>query len=105
MPVSKDVCAVLTIFPISIQDIYLFGGKSVNEDGTVTSSNEIHKLSIGECVAADLFVDQIFLTHVSLLPAKMKWKLPLYVGIPPTRRHGHTAFILHSHVSILPNTC
>ncbi len=32
-------------------------------------------------------------------PAKMKWKVPLYVGIPPGRRHGHTAFILHSHVS------
>lgn len=33
-------------------------------------------------------------------PAKMKWKVPLYVGIPPARRHGHTAFILHSHVSV-----
>ncbi len=30
------------------EDIYLFGGKSTKEDGTVTSSNEIHKLSIGE---------------------------------------------------------
>uniref|UniRef100_A0A3Q2VSC2 Zmp:0000001301 n=1 Tax=Haplochromis burtoni TaxID=8153 RepID=A0A3Q2VSC2_HAPBU len=58
-------------------DIYLFGGKSTNEDGTVTSSSEIHKLSI-----------------------KTKWKVPLYVGIPPTRRHGHTAFILHSHLYV-----
>lgn len=32
-------------------------------------------------------------------PAKKKWKVPLYVGIPPARRYGHTAFILHSHVS------
>eukprot|EP00064_Thunnus_orientalis_P006896 superscaffoldBa00000739_g6915 len=32
--------------------------------------------------------------------AKMKWKVPLYVGIPPARRHGHTAFILHSHLYV-----
>lgn len=37
-------------------------------------------------------------------PAKMKWKVPLYVGIPPARRHGHTAFILHSHVCLPLNT-
>ncbi|KAG7221181.1 hypothetical protein INR49_017468, partial [Caranx melampygus] len=60
------------------EDIYWFGGRSINEDGTVSSSNEIHKLSI----------------------AKMKWKVPLYVGIPPARRHGHTAFILHSHLYV-----
>lgn len=30
------------------EDIYLFGGKSTNDDGTVTTSSEIHKLSIGE---------------------------------------------------------
>lgn len=35
-----------------VEDIYLFGGKSTNEDGTVTSSNEIHKLSICEWNAA-----------------------------------------------------
>ncbi|XP_067431278.1 uncharacterized protein zmp:0000001301 [Thunnus thynnus] len=60
------------------KDIYLFGGKSTNEDGSGMSSNDIHKLSI----------------------AKMKWKVPLYVGIPPARRHGHTAFILHSHLYV-----
>uniref|UniRef100_UPI003AAF859A uncharacterized protein n=1 Tax=Centroberyx gerrardi TaxID=166262 RepID=UPI003AAF859A len=60
------------------KDIYLFGGKTTNEEGAGSSSNEIHKLSI----------------------AKMKWKVPLYVGIPPARRHGHTAFILHSHLYI-----
>ncbi|XP_029300985.1 uncharacterized protein LOC115016971 [Cottoperca gobio] len=61
-----------------MEDIYLFGGKSTNEDGMVTSSIEIHKLSI----------------------SKMKWKVPLYVGIPPARRHGHTAFIHHSHLYV-----
>ncbi|CAG5867123.1 unnamed protein product [Menidia menidia] len=30
----------------------------------------------------------------------MKWKVPLYVGIPPARRHAHTAFILHSHLYV-----
>ncbi|XP_043951948.1 uncharacterized protein LOC122819345 [Gambusia affinis] len=30
----------------------------------------------------------------------MKWKVPLYVGIPPARRHGHAAFILHSHLYV-----
>lgn len=33
-----------------------------------------------------------------IFPAKMKWKIPLYIGIPPARRYGHTAFIFHSHV-------
>ncbi|KAK1800805.1 hypothetical protein P4O66_005989, partial [Electrophorus voltai] len=60
------------------KDIYLFGGAVTSTDGIVFSSNEIHKLSI----------------------AKMKWKVPLYVGIPPSRRHGHTAFILHSHMYV-----
>nr|XP_048707753.1 uncharacterized protein LOC125637396 [Caretta caretta] len=32
--------------------------------------------------------------------AKMKWKMPLYVGIPPALRHSHVAFILHSHLYI-----
>ncbi|KAA8584612.1 hypothetical protein FQN60_008397, partial [Etheostoma spectabile] len=59
-----------------MEDIYLFGGKTTNEDGMLTSSKEIHKLT------------------------KMKWKVPLYVGIPPARRHGHTAFILHSHLYV-----
>nr|XP_020456647.1 host cell factor 2-like [Monopterus albus] len=39
-----------------------------------------------------------FCKHLYVLKtAKMKWKVPLYIGIPPARRHGHTAFILHSH--------
>lgn len=38
------------------EDIYLFGGKAKNQDGTVTSSNEIHKLSIGEWDAADIWL-------------------------------------------------
>lgn len=46
-------------------------------------------------------IPRIFHTlSLSLSPAKMKWKVPLYVGIPPARRHGHTSFILHSHVSV-----
>ncbi|KAJ8261222.1 hypothetical protein COCON_G00169450 [Conger conger] len=60
------------------KDIYLFGGKFLSENGVVTSTNEIHKLSI----------------------AKMKWKVPLYVGIPPANRHGHTALIIHSHLYV-----
>lgn len=46
-------------------------------------SEELKSVNTSHCVSA----------------AKTKWKVPLYVGIPPTRRHGHTAFILHSHVS------
>ncbi|XP_061603589.1 uncharacterized protein zmp:0000001301 [Phyllopteryx taeniolatus] len=60
------------------KDIYLFGGKSINDDHRVMSSNDIHKFSI----------------------AKMKWKVPLYVAIPPARRNGHTPFIVHSHLYI-----
>ncbi|KAF7648911.1 hypothetical protein LDENG_00150020 [Lucifuga dentata] len=37
--------------------------------------------------------------HV-LSTAKMKWKVPLYVGIPPARRHGHAAFVLHGHLYV-----
>uniref|UniRef100_A0A3B1IRN8 Rab9 effector protein with kelch motifs n=1 Tax=Astyanax mexicanus TaxID=7994 RepID=A0A3B1IRN8_ASTMX len=59
------------------KDIYLFGGTVTGPDGTVSATNEIHKLSI-----------------------KMKWKVPLYVGIPPTGRFSHAAFILHSHIYI-----
>ncbi|CAB1352132.1 unnamed protein product [Coregonus sp. 'balchen'] len=73
---SPLACAGQTLTAHHDKDIYLFGGKCTSQDGTVTSTNEIHKLSI----------------------AKMKWKVPLYVGIPPARRHDHTAFILHSHV-------
>uniref|UniRef100_A0A3P9I1B3 Zmp:0000001301 n=1 Tax=Oryzias latipes TaxID=8090 RepID=A0A3P9I1B3_ORYLA len=72
--VAGDFCKDLYVLST---DIYLFGGKSTKEDGTVTSTNEIHKLSI-----------------------KMKWKVPLYFGIPPARRHGHSAFILHSHLYV-----
>ncbi|XP_029921594.1 rab9 effector protein with kelch motifs [Myripristis murdjan] len=75
---SPPSCRGQTLSAHHDKDIYLFGGKNMNEDGTITSSNEIHKLSI----------------------AKMKWKVPLYVGIPPARRHGHTAFILHSHLYV-----
>ncbi|XP_025765241.1 rab9 effector protein with kelch motifs [Oreochromis niloticus] len=75
---SPAACSGQTLTAHHDKDIYLFGGKSTNEDGTVTSSSEIHKLSI----------------------AKTKWKVPLYVGIPPTRRHGHTTFILHSHLYV-----
>ncbi|XP_071322896.1 rab9 effector protein with kelch motifs isoform X1 [Trachinotus anak] len=75
---SPAACSRQTLTAHHDKDIYWFGGRSRNEDGTVTSSNEIHKLSI----------------------AKMKWKVPLYVGIPPARRHGHTAFILHSHLYV-----
>ncbi|KAL6472374.1 hypothetical protein MHYP_G00185620 [Metynnis hypsauchen] len=60
------------------KDIYLFGGTITGPEGTVSSTNEIHKLSV----------------------AKMKWKVPLYVGIPPARRYGHTAFILYSHMYV-----
>ncbi|KAI1905285.1 hypothetical protein AGOR_G00014530 [Albula goreensis] len=60
------------------KDIYLFGGKCLSANGIVISTNEIHKLSI----------------------AKMKWKVPLYMGIPPAPRHGHTAFIIHSHLYV-----
>ncbi|XP_037609014.1 acyl-CoA-binding domain-containing protein 6 isoform X2 [Sebastes umbrosus] len=75
---SPAACSGQTLTAHHDKDIYLFGGKSTNEDGMMTSSNEIHKLSI----------------------SKMKWKVPLYVGIPPARRHGHTAFVLHSHLYV-----
>ncbi|XP_072515267.1 uncharacterized protein [Salminus brasiliensis] len=71
-------CAGQTFTAHHDKDIYLFGGAVTGPDGTVAATNEIHKLSI----------------------AKMKWKVPLYVGIPPARRHGHVAFILHSHMYV-----
>ncbi|KAM4720118.1 uncharacterized protein FYW61_015674 [Anableps anableps] len=75
---SPPACSGQTLTAHHDKDIYLFGGQISNKDATVTSSNEIHKFSI----------------------AKMKWKVPLYVGIPPARRHGHAAFILHSHLYV-----
>ncbi|KAG7476980.1 hypothetical protein MATL_G00088550 [Megalops atlanticus] len=71
-------CEGQTLTPHHDKDIYFFGGKCINENGTMTSTNEIQKLSI----------------------AKMKWKVPLYVGIPPAPRHSHTAFIIHSHLYV-----
>ncbi|XP_077353851.1 uncharacterized protein LOC144002463 isoform X1 [Festucalex cinctus] len=71
-------CSGHTLTAHHDKDIYLFGGKITNDDHAVISSNEIHKFSI----------------------AKMKWKVPLYVGLPPARRNGHTAFIVHSHLYI-----
>ncbi|XP_057176408.1 rab9 effector protein with kelch motifs isoform X3 [Triplophysa rosa] len=75
---SPVVCAGQTFTSHHDKDIYLFGGTVSNPDGAESSANEIYKLSI----------------------AKMKWKVPLYVGIPPVRRHGHTAFIVHSHLYV-----
>ncbi len=41
-----------------IQDIYLFGGTITNPDGVVSSTNEIHKLSIGEMrIETDFLVE------------------------------------------------
>nr|XP_033784513.1 kelch domain-containing protein 3-like isoform X2 [Geotrypetes seraphini] len=60
------------------KDIYLFGGLCDLENGNTAMKNDVMKLSL----------------------AKMKWKVPLYVGIPPACRHGHAAFILHSHLFI-----
>ncbi|XP_023678876.1 uncharacterized protein [Paramormyrops kingsleyae] len=78
----KGVCPLACIgYSITAhhdKDIYLFGGKCASKNGAVASTNEIHKLSI----------------------AKMKWKVPLYMGIPPARRHDHTAFIIHSHMYV-----
>nr|XP_056704506.1 uncharacterized protein LOC130476577 [Euleptes europaea] len=60
------------------KDIYLFGGISESKEGNKIPNNDIMKLSL----------------------ARMKWKTPLYVGIPPACRHNHVAFILHSHLYI-----
>ncbi|XP_066473731.1 uncharacterized protein [Tiliqua scincoides] len=60
------------------KDIYLFGGICESKDGTKTTKNDIMKLSI----------------------ARMKWKMPLYVGMPPACRRNHVAFILHSQLYI-----
>lgn len=112
---------MLIIFPMlkPVEDIYLFGGKSRNEDSILMASNEIHKLSIGQWDVTgqtkaykvmnhssdSQFIIRLFIQHVShcAFPAKMKWKVPLYIGIPPARRHGHIAFIFHSQVSLPQN--
>ncbi|XP_062828169.1 uncharacterized protein LOC103277646 isoform X2 [Anolis carolinensis] len=60
------------------KDIYLFGGTSESKEGRKIQRNDIMKLSL----------------------ARMKWKMPLYVGIPPACRQNHVAFILHSHLYI-----
>lgn len=46
-------CPSFSPYVKSMEDIYLFGGISKNEDGTVATSNEIHKLSIGESDAVN----------------------------------------------------
>ncbi|XP_069785153.1 kelch domain-containing protein 3 [Narcine bancroftii] len=60
------------------KDIYVFGGSSCDQEGNKVALNDVMKLSL----------------------AKKKWKIPLYVGIPPARRHSHTAFVLHGHLYI-----
>ncbi|XP_043569633.1 acyl-CoA-binding domain-containing protein 4 isoform X1 [Chiloscyllium plagiosum] len=67
-----------TFTPHHDKDIYVFGGSYHTQGGNITTLNDVVKLSL----------------------AKMKWKMPLYVGIPPERRHSHTAFLLHSHLYI-----
>lgn len=57
------------------KDIYVFGGTR-GTDGT--SLGDLHKLSL----------------------AKMKWKVPLYMGLAPEQRHSHTVFILHGHLYV-----
>ncbi|KAM4807992.1 kelch domain-containing protein 3-like [Rhinophrynus dorsalis] len=60
------------------KDIYLFGGIQESEHGTKMLKYDVMKLSL----------------------AKMKWKRPLYFGIPPACRYSHAAFVLHSHLFI-----
>ncbi|XP_078415496.1 uncharacterized protein LOC144691353 [Cetorhinus maximus] len=60
------------------KDIYVFGGSYHDQGGSITTLNDVVKLSL----------------------AKMKWKMPLYVGISPACRHNHAAFVLHSHLYI-----
>ncbi|XP_034152979.1 rho GTPase-activating protein gacHH [Esox lucius] len=43
---SPLACAGQTLTAHHDKDIYLFGGKCISQDGTVTSTNEINKLSI-----------------------------------------------------------
>ncbi|KAM8961263.1 RING finger protein B-like [Pelodytes ibericus] len=60
------------------KDIYLLGGMQGSENGTEILKADVMKLSL----------------------AKMKWKMPLYFGIPPACRYKHTAFVLHSNLFI-----
>ncbi|XP_051876593.1 rab9 effector protein with kelch motifs [Pristis pectinata] len=60
------------------KDIYVFGGSYCDQEGSKVTLNDVVKLSL----------------------AKMKWKIPLYIGISPARRHNHTAFVLHGHLYI-----
>uniref|UniRef100_A0A8C5LI01 Uncharacterized protein n=1 Tax=Leptobrachium leishanense TaxID=445787 RepID=A0A8C5LI01_9ANUR len=60
------------------KDIYLFGGLHESNNGTIMLKDDLMKLSL----------------------AKMKWKMPLYFGIPPSCRYKHTAFILHNQLFI-----
>uniref|UniRef100_H3C3E6 Zmp:0000001301 n=1 Tax=Tetraodon nigroviridis TaxID=99883 RepID=H3C3E6_TETNG len=75
---APSACRGQTLTAHHDKDIYLFGGRGPGTDGALASSGELHKLSI----------------------AKMKWKVPLYLGIPPARRHGHSAFVSHSHLCV-----
>ncbi|XP_075067224.1 uncharacterized protein LOC142156541 isoform X2 [Mixophyes fleayi] len=60
------------------KDIYLFGGLVETEHETKMLKCDVMKLSL----------------------AKMKWKMPLYFGIPPACRYKHTAFVLQSHLFV-----
>ncbi|CAH2294343.1 acyl- -binding domain-containing 6-like [Pelobates cultripes] len=64
------------------KDIYLFGGIQESDHGAKILKADIMKLSL----------------------AKMKWKVPLYFGIPPSCRYKHTAFVLHSQLFIFGGT-
>ncbi|XP_019645527.1 PREDICTED: actin-fragmin kinase-like isoform X1 [Branchiostoma belcheri] len=60
------------------KDIYVFGGSNDSNIENM-SFNDLYKLSLG----------------------RLKWKHPLYSGIPPERRYSHTSFILHSHMYVI----
>ncbi|KAG8596014.1 hypothetical protein GDO81_001708 [Engystomops pustulosus] len=60
------------------KDIYLFGGIIETENETKMLKSDVIKLSL----------------------AKMKWKMPLYFGIPPACRYKHTSFVLQSHLFV-----
>ncbi|XP_063770698.1 uncharacterized protein LOC134905261 isoform X2 [Pseudophryne corroboree] len=60
------------------KDIYLFGGLVETEHKTEMLKCDLMKLSL----------------------AKMKWKMPLYFGIPPACRYKHTTFVLQSHLFV-----
>ncbi|XP_018418800.1 PREDICTED: rab9 effector protein with kelch motifs-like [Nanorana parkeri] len=60
------------------KDIYLFGGIAECGNETEMLKCDVMKLSL----------------------AKMKWKTPLYFGVPPASRYKHTSFVLQSHLYI-----